>query len=936
MEPREHLIQSLETTAGSRPTSTPRRTIPQRPLRMRIQSCHIGAFGPFLDVPIDDLDHPVIVLHGENEAGKTSFFHFLQSMLYGIYPVDAARHPYAPHGGQPIEGSLTVKVDGESPATVSRRLRSSPQGTLRVVGSDDTTDLRNRTVPAVQHVPRSVFESVYALRLQDLVELEGTAWDEVQDRLLGSLSVDHVRSARHVIDELEDEATDLWRPDNRGKPEAKALEARRRELREQATQARERDRTVRRLHDEIAEIDARLDELKAERVQRRADRHRAERLVPVRRLLQQVEALDEEAGALDAYTSIPEDPRALLDSLDEQLADVETRLDEKRQTMRQLDHAIQAPTDADADVLDHASQIRGWSKRVEVFAKQTTDLADARQAVEEAERRLESACSVLSGPWDEDAHGDAVRSLSLSDLRERLRAFEEADRTRREAEAAAETLDLQSGARAPVELWAGVAAMGALLVLVGWIWELPIPGVPVFGAVVTFVGAWRGFEAWHTNRDREAQRAALDLDARRDEAESRARAVAELVSDLPLPASRLERPGPDLAGDLYRLQEAVRERDARASTATRKANEVDEARASVHELAAACGLSEADAQGPVPDLVADLEQRLDAAEERRENAQSARREIPELRPEIETLGERRAAARERKEDVTRRLETLGDGDLDAGIETLARRRKAARRAELTRDRLHSEFPDWKERRDEIREIEAQDGEWTYTDEQRAATEQRLEAIEKEIREAETARAEKKKDVEHLREKPSVAEIDSELAHVNRRLQEVARERDRLMLLAEIVRKADFDFRRKHQPDVIRRASRILSGITQGRYDRLALEDDGRRLVVYRSGSDFAVDVKPPLSQGTLDQIYLAIRLAIVDHLDDGRAALPLFLDEVFVNWDRTRRRGAYEVLHEMSKSRQLFFFTCHPYFAREVSRHLDAESLDLEALRAEG
>ena len=903
---------------------------------MRIQSCHIGAFGPFLDVPIDDLDHPVIVLHGENEAGKTSFFHFLQSMLYGIYPVDAARHPYAPHGGQPIEGSFTLKANGEPPAIVSRRLRSSPQGTLRVVGSDDATDLRNRTVPAAQHVPRSVFESVYALRLQDLVELEGTAWDEVQDRLLGSLSVDHIRSARHVIDELEDEATDLWRSDNRGKPEAKALEARRRELREQATKARERDRTVRRLHDEIAELNAHLDALKSERVQCRADRHRAERLVPVRRLLRQIDALDEEAGALDAYASIPEDPRALLDSLDEQLSDVETRLDEKRQTMRQLDRAIQAPTDADAHVLDHASQIRGWSKRVEVFAKQTADLADARQAVEEAERKLDSACSVLHAPWDDDAHAEAVRSLSLSDLRERLRAFEEADRARREAEAAAETLDLQSGARAPVEIWAGVAGVGALLVVVGWIWTLPIPGVPVLGAVVTFVGAWRGFEAWHTNRDREAQRNALDLDARREEAQSRARAVANLVADLPLPEARLERPGPDLAGDLYRLQEAVRERDAQTDAASRKADEVKEAETSVRELAAACGLSNTEAKQPVPDLVAELEERLDAAQERREAAQNARREIPQLRPEIEALGERRAAARERKEDVTRRLETLGDGDLDAGIETLARRRKAARRAELTRDRLHSEFPDWKERRDEIRELEAQDAGWSYTDEERAATEQRLEAIENEIREAETARAEKKKDAEHLREKRSVAEVDSELAHVNRRLQEVARERDRLMLLAEIVRKADFDFRRKHQPDVIRRASRILSGVTQGRYERLALEDDGRRLVVYRAGSDFAVDVKPPLSQGTLDQIYLAIRLAIVDHLDDGSAALPLFMDEVFVNWDRTRRRGAYDVLQEMATSRQLFFFTCHPYFAREVSRHLDARRFDLAELRGDG
>jgi len=79
-------------------------------------------------------------------------------------------------------------------------------------------------------------------------------------------------------------------------------------------------------------------------------------------------------------------------------------------------------------------------------------------------------------------------------------------------------------------------------------------------------------------------------------------------------------------------------------------------------------------------------------------------------------------------------------------------------------------------------------------------------------------------------------------------------------------------------------------------------------------------------------MYLAIRLAIVDHLDDGRDPLPLFLDEVFVNWDQERRRGALDVLAQMAERRQIFFFTCHPHFAREVSSHLDAVDVDLGSL----
>jgi uncharacterized protein YhaN len=56
---------------------------------------------------------------------------------------------------------------------------------------------------------------------------------------------------------------------------------------------------------------------------------------------------------------------------------------------------------------------------------------------------------------------------------------------------------------------------------------------------------------------------------------------------------------------------------------------------------------------------------------------------------------------------------------------------------------------------------------------------------------------------------------------------------------------------------------------------------------------------------------------------------------VFVNWDEPRRHAAFNILDDMAQERQLFVFTCHPYFARETADHLDAERIDLTALRTE-
>ncbi|PEN13538.1 hypothetical protein CRI94_09505 [Longibacter salinarum] len=907
---------------------------------MRIHSCHIEAFGRFRKLTLESLDHPVVVIHGDNEAGKTSFFHFLRSMLYGIYPTNADKHPYCPRSGRALEGEMMIQLDGEEPATISRRLRSSPQGTM--VRGSETVDLRNRTIPAAQHVPQSVFESVYALQLDDLIRLEGAAWDEVQDRLLGSLSVEHIRSARPVIEELEDEASDLWRPDNRGKPTAKQLGKQRRQLREKARDARERDRHIRSLSAEVGTLESEIRALKEEKVSLTAQQNRAERLAPVRRLLNKIDVLEEEAGDLTPYASIPDDPRELIETLDTQRSEVELTLSEKSEQMEALERALDAPTDNDKQVLEHASQIRGWTKRIEVLQNRQVQAQEAERKAEEARRQLEAAGGILDRGWD-DQYAEFIRQLSLADLRERIRGYERAAQDLREARSTAETLDVQAGAGAPIAIWVAVATFGAIMgVLTAW-FTMPIAGLPAVGAVIAVVGIWQAILAHQENEDRAAQREALELERKEAEAETRAASVANLVAEVPVPSARVERPGPDLVDDLRMVKDALQTYDERRDAADRTRAAVEQAVTKVRALAAVCGMSETAANGEMPDVVGELETRLEDAEERSEAAQDAEERLPDVRETVSDLEARYQRLEGRITEVKTLLreiaESANDEDLPEtaeeqigrGIDALARRRSARGRAEMARDTLHSEYPDWEDRRDEIEALDDAEG-WTFTDEERARMSQRLEEISAGLQEKTVEREGARKDLEHLLEKPTVAEIESELASVEQQLDEAKRERDRLMLLANIVRRADADFRRKHQPDVIRRASSIVSTVTRGRYERLELQDDGQRLVTFAENGTHPVTVAPPLSQGTLDQIYLAIRLAIVDHLDDGRDTLPLFLDEVFVNWDQERRRGAFDVLAEMAERRQLFFFTCHPYFAREVATHLDAALVDLDAV----
>jgi uncharacterized protein YhaN len=202
----------------------------------------------------------------------------------------------------------------------------------------------------------------------------------------------------------------------------------------------------------------------------------------------------------------------------------------------------------------------------------------------------------------------------------------------------------------------------------------------------------------------------------------------------------------------------------------------------------------------------------------------------------------------------------------------------------------------------------------------AAAEAEVESLEMRIREIErrNSRLEERERNLLAQETPDV--IDGRVARLQMELEEARREHDRLWVLARVLDKAEERFRSERQPGLLRQARAYLARITGGRYGRILVGDRGVQ-------DGFLLDaahlpephpIEDPISAGTREQVYLSLRLAIADHLDQGRESLPLLLDEVLVNWDPERRARALTLLAEKRGRRQIFLFTCHPLIAEEV------------------
>jgi uncharacterized protein YhaN len=132
------------------------------------------------------------------------------------------------------------------------------------------------------------------------------------------------------------------------------------------------------------------------------------------------------------------------------------------------------------------------------------------------------------------------------------------------------------------------------------------------------------------------------------------------------------------------------------------------------------------------------------------------------------------------------------------------------------------------------------------------------------------------------------------------------------------------FEAEYQPQVLKRASTAFELMTEGRYRRVLAALEGEKfLVVNRDGGHVGAE---HLSRGTQEQLYLAMRFALVQEYSQGGRNLPLILDDILVNFDHRRARQAVRLLQEMSRSHQLLLFTCHPHVVDLVREALGPEA----------
>ena len=134
----------------------------------------------------------------------------------------------------------------------------------------------------------------------------------------------------------------------------------------------------------------------------------------------------------------------------------------------------------------------------------------------------------------------------------------------------------------------------------------------------------------------------------------------------------------------------------------------------------------------------------------------------------------------------------------------------------------------------------------------------------------------------------------------------------LWLASQILSAAVERIRVERQDPLIVRASELFSLATRGAFIRIEtdVDDKGTPVVVAKRAKGETVSIGQ-MSDGTRDQLFLAFRLASVEHYCASAEPLPFIGDDLLVHFDDERSTATLDLLVEFGKTTQVLLFTHH-------------------------
>lgn len=863
-----------------------------------------------------DLDNGVNLLVGSNEAGKSTLFEVLQRTLFDRHSSRAQEIKDM----QPIQSSLCPEatvilrsngqryrvrkrfLDGASSEFSVEREgqwereheggRADEEARQLVEG-----DVPGRGASKVKH--RGIAQALWYLQRED--GLPDNEWNQaVQQGLEGLVEV--VTSSpreRRILERIEDAYRDNWTK-MRGNLSSNS--------------------EVSQLEEEVDELEEELNEKKA-RLEK-AERRRGELDDLFSRRARKEEVLDEARNRANTLQEQVDEGDELQKEKKEAERQVEKARREYEDTKEDLNQLIELEETIDqfeSDLEDALGEEAEFRQRAEVAKRNENEARTRRRdELEPEHKELRAELEGLRALQDLHRLEDERNELedALTELRERRDALRELKapsedemetyRERRQKLAVAEGKVESSGIHVSFDLEPDIsieADPSADSVSEGDEYLVTQPTEFALGKVGSVSVRGGGADLRKLQEEIEELREKISATERRfavsdqDELNERFERRQDLEARIADLEERLE----EFTEEEEDPSEALRNREERLDE---KRSQADQLPDDLRELGAETLDDEIDGR---QERIGELDEEIESIQEEEEEAAKEREKLQERAQqatgEVSSLNGKIASKREQKSEI---LEQYG-----------------------TRDQLkkvHDEQQDELEAREvQLRELEEEyENEVGHASEELERAEKEVETLKEQLHDLKEKIAELRGGIHTIADDEvyeEVGDLEGRLEAKRRRLDVVRTRAEGTKLLKELLDTLQQERTEQLAGPVSERVNRWIEVLTNGRYDRILLDESMRPDKVRSTRYQDQLDLEQ-LSFGTREQVIVLFRLAVGMVLGEEERRL-VILDDRLVNSDPVRTRRFCEILEDASESCQILLATC------DDSRYgsLDAEDV---------
>jgi DNA repair exonuclease SbcCD ATPase subunit len=152
---------------------------------------------------------------------------------------------------------------------------------------------------------------------------------------------------------------------------------------------------------------------------------------------------------------------------------------------------------------------------------------------------------------------------------------------------------------------------------------------------------------------------------------------------------------------------------------------------------------------------------------------------------------------------------------------------------------------------------------------------------------------------------NLSALEEEYAKLEEEYKNLTFQNEAIELAKQELEQAYYQMKKKVTPSFTTKLSQIMEKISDGKYSNIKLDEKDGLIVEIKNGDYVPIEY---LSIGTIDQLYLSLRLSAGTHISNEN--LPIILDEAFAYYDDERLANILEFLNKEYSNRQIIILTC--------------------------